>query len=86
MGVLEEWELLLADSRALQQLGGVPRFPAVARNLAFVVGAAFSGISYAFALLMRREETVIAVANFVGLPLIYGFFAVDATFRAVGLD
>ena len=39
--------------------------------VAFVVGAAFSGISHAFALLMRREETVIAVANFVGLPLMF---------------
>ncbi|MFL5454530.1 MAG: phenylalanine--tRNA ligase subunit beta [Myxococcales bacterium] len=34
-----EWELLLAGSRALRQMGGVPRFPAVARDLAFVVGA-----------------------------------------------
>jgi phenylalanyl-tRNA synthetase beta chain len=34
-----EWELLLAASRALRQMGGVARFPAVARDLAFVVGA-----------------------------------------------
>jgi ABC-2 type transport system permease protein len=39
--------------------------------VAFIVGAAFSGISHTFALLMRREETVIAVANFVGLPLMF---------------
>jgi ABC-2 type transport system permease protein len=39
--------------------------------VALVVGAAFSGISHSFALLMRREETVIAVANFVGLPLMF---------------
>jgi ABC-2 type transport system permease protein len=39
--------------------------------VAFVVGCCFSGISHAFALMMRREETVIAVANFVGLPLMF---------------
>jgi ABC-2 type transport system permease protein len=39
--------------------------------VAFIVGAAFSGISHAFALMLRREETVIAVANFVGLPLMF---------------
>ena len=35
-----DWEILLAQSAALRQMGGVPRFPAVARDLAFVVGAA----------------------------------------------
>jgi ABC-2 type transport system permease protein len=39
--------------------------------VAFVIGAAFSGVSHAFALLMRREETMIALANFVGLPLMF---------------
>jgi phenylalanyl-tRNA synthetase beta chain len=35
-----DWEALLTQSEALRQMGGVPRFPAVARDLAFVVGAA----------------------------------------------
>lgn len=34
-----DWELLLANARALRESRGVPRFPAVARDLAFVVGA-----------------------------------------------
>ncbi len=34
-----DWELLLSQARALRQSRGVPRFPAVARDLAFVVGA-----------------------------------------------
>jgi len=35
-----DWEVLLARSIALRELHGVPRFPAVARDLAFVVEAA----------------------------------------------
>jgi phenylalanyl-tRNA synthetase beta chain len=35
-----EWEALLARSLALRQMGGVARFPGVARDLAFVVPAA----------------------------------------------
>ena len=34
-----EWEALLVHSLALKQLRGVPKFPAVARDLAFVVDA-----------------------------------------------
>lgn len=34
-----DWEALLAQARTLKQSGGVPRFPAVARDLAFVVDA-----------------------------------------------
>jgi phenylalanyl-tRNA synthetase beta chain len=34
-----DWEALLESSLALKQLRGVPRFPAVARDLAFVVDA-----------------------------------------------
>ena len=34
-----DWELLLSQARALRESRGVPRFPAVARDLAFVVGA-----------------------------------------------
>jgi phenylalanyl-tRNA synthetase beta chain len=34
-----DWEALLSHSLALKQLRGVPKFPAVARDLAFVVEA-----------------------------------------------
>jgi phenylalanyl-tRNA synthetase beta chain len=34
-----DWELLLSKARALRESRGVPRFPAVARDLAFVVSA-----------------------------------------------
>jgi ABC-2 type transport system permease protein len=36
-----------------------------------LVNSAFAGISQAIALLTRREATMIAVANFIGLPLIF---------------
>lgn len=38
---------------------------------AVLVSAGFSGISQAVALLTRREATMIAVANFIGLPLMF---------------
>ena len=34
-----DWEALMEKARTLKQSGGVPRFPAVARDLAFVVDA-----------------------------------------------
>ena len=34
-----DWELLLSQARSLRESRGVPRFPAVARDLAFVVSA-----------------------------------------------
>jgi len=34
-----DWELLLSQARALRETRGLPRFPAVARDLAFVVAA-----------------------------------------------
>ena len=36
-----------------------------------LVSGAFSGISQGVALLTRREATMIAVANFIGLPLMF---------------
>jgi ABC-2 type transport system permease protein len=36
-----------------------------------LVAATFSGMSQGIALFARREETMIAVANFIGLPLIF---------------
>src|SRR5204863_1866238 len=38
---------------------------------AFLVAMVFAGISNAIALLVRREATMIAAANFVGLPLMF---------------
>ena len=38
---------------------------------AILVNSAFAGISQAIALLTRREATMIAVANFIGLPLLF---------------
>ena len=36
-----------------------------------LLAAGFGGISQGLALLMRREESMIAVANFIGLPLMF---------------
>jgi ABC-2 type transport system permease protein len=36
-----------------------------------LVNSSFAGISQAIALLTRREATMIAVANFIGLPLLF---------------
>jgi ABC-2 type transport system permease protein len=36
-----------------------------------LVAATFAGISHAIALLVRREATMIAMANFIGLPLFF---------------
>jgi ABC-2 type transport system permease protein len=38
---------------------------------AVLVNSAFAGISQGIALLTRREATMIAVANFIGLPLLF---------------
>jgi ABC-2 type transport system permease protein len=38
---------------------------------AMLVNSAFAGISQAIALLTRREASMIAVANFIGLPLLF---------------
>ena len=38
---------------------------------AFLVAAGFSGISNGIALLTRQEATMIATANFIGLPLLF---------------
>ena len=38
---------------------------------AVLVNAVFSGLSQGIALLTRREATMIAVANFIGLPLLF---------------
>jgi ABC-2 type transport system permease protein len=38
---------------------------------AMLVNSAFAGISQGIALLTRRESTMIAIANFIGLPLLF---------------
>jgi ABC-2 type transport system permease protein len=38
---------------------------------AMLVNSAFAGVSQAIALLTRRESSMIAVANFIGLPLLF---------------
>jgi ABC-2 type transport system permease protein len=38
---------------------------------AFLVSTGFAGVSHGIALITRREETMIAVANFIGLPLLF---------------
>jgi ABC-2 type transport system permease protein len=38
---------------------------------AMLVNSAFAGLSQAIALLTRREATMIAIANFIGLPLLF---------------
>lgn len=50
--------------------GGVAGAAAI-MVLAFLLGAAFSAMSNGVALLARREETLIAIVNFVGLPLVF---------------
>jgi ABC-2 type transport system permease protein len=39
--------------------------------VAILVNSAFAGVSQGIALLTRREATMIAVANFIGLPLLF---------------
>jgi ABC-2 type transport system permease protein len=39
--------------------------------VAMLVNTAFAGLSQGIALLARREATVIAIANFIGLPLLF---------------
>ncbi|MFA7297453.1 MAG: ABC transporter permease [Dehalococcoidia bacterium] len=68
--------LAMATGARFASLPGV----AVLILVAAMVGAAFGAISYAIALLARREETVIAVMNFTLLPLTFlsaGFMQKD---------
>lgn len=68
--------LAMATGARFQSLPGV----VVLILLAAMVGAAFGALSYAIALLARREETVIAVMNFTLLPLTFlsaGFMQKD---------
>ncbi|MBX6341258.1 MAG: ABC transporter permease [Thermomicrobiaceae bacterium] len=57
--------------------GGAPGFLAILA-LGAMLGAAFSALSNGLALITRREETLIAVLNFFGLPLTF----LSSTFMA----
>lgn len=70
--------LLLGVALGAGLPGGVPGFIAILA-LAMLLGAAFSAISNGAALLTRREETLIAVVNFFGLPLTFLTSAFIAT-------
>ncbi|HET7044139.1 MAG TPA: ABC transporter permease [Gaiellaceae bacterium] len=50
--------------------GGIGGWLAVL-GAAFLLSTAFGGISQGIALLVRKEATMIAVANFIGLPLMF---------------
>jgi ABC-2 type transport system permease protein len=70
-GAIEGVVILLVGLALGAHVHGGPVGWVVILVVAFVVGCAFSGISHGFALLTRREETMIAVSNFVGLPLMF---------------
>ena len=51
-----------------------------------LVAAGFAGISHGIALLTRQEATMIAVANFIGLPLLFLSSSPDRRELMPGLD
>jgi ABC-2 type transport system permease protein len=63
--------IILLISLALGAGNGGPLGWLAILAAAALVSAAFSGISQGIALLTRREATMIAVANFIGLPLMF---------------
>ena len=63
--------IILVVGRILGASGGGARGWATILAAAALVAAGFAGISHAVALLTRREATMIAVANFIGLPLMF---------------
>jgi ABC-2 type transport system permease protein len=62
--------LLVALALGVRVDAGAPGWITVLAASA-LVGTAFGGISHGLALLMRREESMIGVANFIGLPLLF---------------
>ena len=62
--------LLVGLAVGVRVHGGVPGV-LVLLLVAALVSMVFAGISHAIALLVRREATMIAAANFVGLPLMF---------------
>ena len=63
--------IILVVSLALGATNGGPRGWVVVLAAGALVAAGFAGISQAIALLTRKEATMIAVANFIGLPLMF---------------
>jgi len=62
--------LLIGVALGANVRGGAPGWVAVLLAAALVAGG-FAGISHGIALLTRREATMIAVANFIALPLMF---------------
>jgi ABC-2 type transport system permease protein len=62
--------LLIALALGVRIHTGAPGWLAIIAAAA-LVASAFAGLSQAIALLTRREATMIAVANFIGLPLLF---------------
>lgn len=62
--------LLVALALGVRVHTGAPGWLVVVAA-AMLVNSAFAGISQAIALLTRKEATMIAIANFIGLPLLF---------------
>ncbi len=63
--------IVLVVGLALGATNGGPEGWLVILLAAFLISAGFSGLSNAIALMTRREESMIAIANFIGLPLLF---------------
>ncbi len=62
--------LVVALGLGVRVAAGAPGWLAVL-GAAALVAAVFAGISHGIALIVRREESMIGIANFVGLPLLF---------------
>ncbi len=62
--------LLVALALGVRVHGGFPGW-LVVFGASFLLAMAFAGLSHGLALLMRRESSMIAAANFVGMPLMF---------------
>lgn len=62
--------LLVALALGVRPAGGAPGWLVVLAT-AFLVGCSFGGVSHGMALVFRKEATMIAAANFFGLPLLF---------------
>jgi ABC-2 type transport system permease protein len=63
--------IILGVSLALGATNGGPRGWLVIAAAGMLISMGFAGISQGIALLTRKEATMIAVANFIGLPLMF---------------
>ena len=62
--------LIVALALGVRAHAGAPGWLLVMLT-SFLVGCAFGGVSHGMALIFRKEATMIAAANFVGLPLLF---------------